>query len=780
MPVSLFEVDPWVVVEPGLDQDALGVAESVFGLGNGFVGIRGVLDEADPSLERGTFLAGVHERHPLSYPEGGYGHPEVGQAIVGVADGQAIRLMVDGLPFDVRHVRPTAHVRTLDMRAGTLTRQVEWRTPQGGRMRLCSVRLVSLADRSLCAITYELEALDIPATITVRSELIANDTPPRIDNADPRVGEALRRPFEALGHTATATGGVLVHRTRGTRLGVAAGVEHRLEGLQAPSTSVEAAEDAIVWTAVGSLQPGSPVRICKDVAYAWSPVDSPHALAEDVRSALAQAGYRGWDGLAAAQRERLDAFWAVADVEVDGAADLQQALRFGLFQLLQATACNPQAPLGAKALTGSGYSGHTFWDVEGFVVPTLSLLWPRSAATLLRWRAGTLDIARRRAEELGLAGASFAWRTITGDEASAYWPASTAAMHVNADIARAVQLYANVTGEPLESVDGVQVLVGTARLWISMGHHDADGTWHLFGMTGPDEYTGVVDDNVFTNLMAAANLELAARACRRSPQRALALGVDADEVTSWERTASAVFVPYDERLGVHPACENFTTYREWDFPSRRDWYPIEENAHYGKIYRRQIVKQADLVQALWWCGTRFTPDERARNLDYYEARTVRDSSLSAAVQAVVCAEAGHLDLAYAYLRETALVDLRDVKDDTREGVHLASLAGAWLALVAGLGGMREDGDRLRLAPRLPGTLTRMRFHLSWRGTLLRVETTGSGTVLSLPRAGDAALHLDVDGQAVTVTPDQPVTCPLLAPAPLRQAPRQPAGREPST
>ena len=769
-----FAVDPWRVVEEGVDAGSLAVCESVLALGNGYLGVRGVLDEGRPAAERATFLAGVFETHPLSYPEGGFGHPEIGEALVGVADGQTIRLTVDGHPFDVRHHDVTRHVRTLDLRAGTLTREVEWRTPSGLRMRLRSVRLVSLVDRPVCAVQYELEALDEPAVVTVRSELVVNDTPSSVRNADPRVGEALDAPFAALAHRTTPRGGILVHRTRRSGLEVAAGVEHDVSGLDDARIETEVEADAIVLTAVGRLRPGTPLRIRKHLAYIWAADDGARMLAEDVRAALEQVRHRGWDGLLRAQREELDGFWAEADVEVDGAEDLQQALRFALFQVLQATACTTGTSVGAKALSGSGYSGHTFWDVEGFVVPALSLLRPRSAAALLRWRSSTLGLARERAEELGLAGASLAWRTVSGPEVSAYWPASTAAMHVNADIARGFALHANVTGTPLVDLGGLEVLVGTARLWISMGHHDADGGWHLFGMTGPDEYTGVVDDNVFTNLMAARNLALAAEACRAHRDHATAAGVDADEIALWQATAEAAVLVRDDRLGVHPACDNFTSYREWDFEGRQDWYPIQEHAHYGKIYRRQIVKQADLVLALWWCGERFTAEEVARDLEYYEARTVRDSSLSASVQAVVCAQAGHLDLAYAYLREAALVDLRDVNDDTHQGLHLAAMAGSWLALVAGLGGMREDGEVLRLAPRLPPALRRYAYHLRWRGTPLRVETTPDGTTLT---AG-AALELEVDGARVTVTPGSPLTVPLVTPAPLLPTPTQPANREP--
>ena len=355
-----------------------------------------------------------------------------------------------------------------------------------------------------------------------------------------------------------------------------------------------------------------------------------------------------------------------------------QALRYNLFTLFTSTALIHDAPRrqgadrSAATATPSGTSRAC--------IPALCLLFPDAAARLLQWRHATLDAARDRAMVLGVDGASFAWRTIDGHEVSAYWPASTAALHVNADISRAFWLYGNVTGRGAASVGGLEVLVDTARLWMSVGHDDFEGSWHLFGVTGPDEYTGVVDDNVFTNLMARRNLLRAAEACEESPEQAGQLGVDAAELHRWRSAVAAVHVPWDERKQVHLMNTNFTNYREWRFGTSDS--TVQQHQHYAKFYRRQVLKQADMVQALWWCREDFTAEQVARDVDYYEARTVRDSSLSACVQAVVCAQAQHPDLAYRYLRESALTDLADVRGDTVKGLHMASVGGTWLAFAA--------------------------------------------------------------------------------------------------
>ncbi|MEX5721070.1 glycoside hydrolase family 65 protein [Geodermatophilus maliterrae] len=769
------DVDPWLVREPHVDPGTLAVAESVFSLSNGYVGIRGTLDEVEPHAMRGTHLSGVYEVHPLSYPEGGYGQPEQGQAMLTVADGTPLRLLVDGVPLDVREVRPQVHERTLDLRTGTLDRRVCWTAPSGTSLEVTSRRVVSLVERSICAVRYEVRALDGPAHVVVRSELASGEvTPTGVDNDDPRVAPALDDAFEPLAEVRADSGGVVAVRTRRSGIGLAAAVDHEVDGGRV-STHLD--PDHVVTTVAADLRAGGSLTILKVVGYAWSHDAAADSLAGQASAAVHSALDLGWDGLLAGQRAVLDELWATADVEVDGDPELQQALRFAVFQLFCSAACISGAPVGAKGLTGPGYSGHTFWDVEGFVLPALALLRPDAAARLLRWRASTLDLARERAGTLGLDGAAFAWRTISGREVSAYWPASTAAMHVNADVARAFWLYCGVTGADLDSVGGLEVLVETARLWMSLGHEDAAGGWHLFGMTGPDEYTGVVDDNVFTNLMARHNLLRAADACTRSAARASQLGVDHSETATWRTAAQAVHVPWDEGLRVHPANENFTAYPEWRFEDERDAYPVQEHHHYATFYRRQVLKQADLVQALWWCRDDFTAEEVARDLDHYEARTVRDSSLSAAVQAVVCAQAQHPDLALRYLRECALVDLRDVQGDTAKGLHLAAVAGAWLAFTAGLGGLREDHEDLEIAPLLPSSLARTAYHLTWRGRLLRVETTREGTTVTLVR-GEGPVTVVVDGAPLPVTAAAPVHAPLRAAQPLFGEPRQPVGREP--
>jgi alpha,alpha-trehalose phosphorylase len=771
---AAYAVEPWCVREQRLDLDTLAQSESVFALSNGHIGLRGNLDEGEPHGLPGTYLNSVYELRALPYAEAGYGYPESGQTIINITNGKLIRLLVNDEPFDVRYGEVGSHERLLDLRAGTLSRTAEWTSPAGDTVRVSSVRLVSLVQRSVAAMCYEVEAVNEPVRIVVQSELVANESLPDTVK-DPRAAAVVDCPLVGEECVAGEQSVVMVHRTRESGLRVAAAMGHEI---QSPDGAIETevSEDVGRVTVATHLEPGQRLRIVKYLTYGWSSQRSRPALHDQVIAAMAAAKLSGWDGLLSEQREYLDDFWAGADVEVDGDPEVQQAVRFGLFHVLQAGARGERRPISSKGLTGPGYDGHTFWDTESFVLPVLTFTQPRVVADALRWRHSTLDAAKARAEQLGLAGAAFPWRTISGDECSGYWPAGTAAFHIGADIAHAVVRYLYATEDEEFARDyGLELLVQTARLWRSLGHHDAQGRFRIDGVTGPDEYSAIADDNVYTNLMAKQNLQAAADLAERHPEQAEHLGVTDEETASWRDAAADMYIPYDERLQVHPQSEGFTDHAPWDFESTgADRYPLLLHFPYFDIYRKQVVKQADLVLAMHLLGEAFTPEQKARNFAYYEALTVRDSSLSASTQAVIAAETGHLDLAHDYLGEAALMDLGDLEHNTRDGLHIASLAGAWTALVAGLGGMRMPEGRLEFTPRLPGGITRLVFRMRFRSRRLKIHITAHEVVYELLEGKPLEIFhngkpLVLNGGAVTRSVSAP---------PRRPAPTQPRGRAP--
>jgi alpha,alpha-trehalose phosphorylase len=771
-----YTTEPWSVTECALPTDLLASSESIFALSNGHIGLRGNLDEGEPFGIPGSYLNGFFELRPLPYAETAYGLPESGQTIVNITNGKLVRLLVDDEPFDVRYGELRSHERVLDLREGVVRRRVEWISPAGRGVRITSTRLVSFTRRAIAAVLYEVEPLDEGVRVVVQSELVANEAIPAPD-PDPRAAAALAQPLRPEGHGSDDLAVLLAHSTHLSGLRMVAAMDHLFEGPEGLATHCETGEDVARVTATVELRPGEKLRLVKFLTYAWSSVRSFPALRAQAAGALAEAKATGWDEVHGSQREYLDDFWKTADVEVEGDAALQQSLRFALFQLLQAGGRAELRAIPSKGLTGPGYDGHTFWDSETFVLQVLTYTAPRAVRDVLRWRHSTLDLARARARTLGLKGAIFPWRTIRGEECSGYWPAGTAAFHIGADIADAAIRYVAVSGDDdFERDYGLELLVETARMWRSLGHHDAAGAFRIDGVTGPDEYSAIADNNVYTNLMAQQNLQAAADLAERHPKTAHALGVNSEEAASWRDAAAAMLIPWDEALRVHPQAEGFTEHARWDFESTRpDQYPLLLHFPYFDLYRKQVVKQADLILAMHLRGDAFSDEEKARNFAYYEALTVRDSSLSAATQAVIAAEVGHLGLAYTYLRECALIDLQDLALNTHEGLHLAALAGTWIGTVAGFGGLRDHGGKVTFAPRLPPALARLVFRLGIRGSRLCVEVDHERARYSI--VSGAPLSLSHHGKEFRVKRGSPVerVIPPITPGP---EPQQPPGRAP--
>lgn len=774
---ELFDVDPWGIGRTTWEQQGASHREAVFALSNGNLGWRGTLDEADPCEISGTYLNGVFERHPLPYAEQGYGYPESGETMVDVPDGKIIRLIVDDEPFDVRTGRLEHHEQYLDFRRGTLSRRVRWTSPAGASVRIESTRLVSLTHRGVAAISYRVTAVDRAVDLTVLSEIVANQPPPAL-HSDDRVMQALTAPFAAVGQFVVGRRATLVHRTRASGIGVSVAMDHLIDGDGQVDETTEVSADLARTTIATRLEPGRTIRIVKMVGHEWSDSATDAALRDRADAAVETAVVLGWDALAHQQDRYLDGFWERADVRIDGAPRIQQAVRFALFHLMQAGARAESRPLPGKGLTGPGYEGHAFWDAETFMLPVLTFLAPDVAREALRWRHATLPHAQERARQLHLAGAAFAWRTISGPECSGYWPAGTAAFHVNADIAGAVDHYVRTTGDlRFEREAGLELLSETARLWSALGRFDDRGVFHIDGVTGPDEYSALMDDNVYTNVMAQRNLRAAGAAARRHPERARELGIDDQEIGGWIIAADAMAVPYDRARRVHQQSAGFTERERWDFEgTAASQYPLQAHFPYVDLYRRQVLKQADLVLALQVAPEAFTAEETARAFSYYEELTVRDSSLSASTQAVVAARVGHLALAWDYLSEAAMIDLDDLRGDGSDGVHLAALAGIWTALIGGFGGLRHSRAGLEFAPRLTPPMTRLRFALQIEGRLLRVDVERDRTTYSLEEGSELVLrHF---GEPLTVGPDGPVsarTPPVQDPGP---APTQPRGRSP--
>jgi alpha,alpha-trehalose phosphorylase len=768
-----FQVDPWELCWRHAAPASLGLTESTFALSNGHIGMRGTLDEGEPVVQPGTYLNGFYELRDLPSAEREYGCPESGQTVVNVTDGKIVRLLVEDEPMDLRYGQAEEHERTLDFRSGTLRRRSVWTSPTGRTVEITSERLVSFTKRSIAAIRYTVTPIGEDMRLVVQSDLLANEPVPATGD-DPRLAAALDAPLVAEDAECRGYRAVLAHHTKRSGLRVVAGMDHEVDFPGTALSSIHAEDDLARLTVAAMVPAGTRLTLTKYLGYGWSARRSVPALRSQVDAALAMAIEAGWDELLRSQRDFLDSFWLDADIEIDGDPQLQQALRFAIFHVLQAGARGEARAIPAKGLTGPGYDGHTFWDTETFVLPMLTYTIPAAAREVLRWRHSTLDRARDRARELGQAGAMFPWRSINGEECSGYWPAGTAAVHITADIANATARYLAATGDTrFETQCGVELLVETARLWARLGHY-CDDVFRIDGVTGPDEYTAAANNNLFTNLVAQQNLRDAADACRRRPDLAARFGIEPAEVATWQCYAEHVRIPYDPQRGVHQQSDDFTQLAPWDFESSTGNYPLLLNYPYYDLYRKQVVKQADLVLAMYLRGDAFTAEQKLRNFDFYEPLTVRDSSLSACCQAVIAAEVGYLDLAYDYLIETVFTDLHDLHGNVSSGLHIAALAGAWIDCVAGFGGMRDHSGRITFAPRLPGNIG----HLAFRMVI------GQSKIIVAIEPDHATYRL-LDGIPIAlahhgeefVLQHQPVVLAIPALIP-RTPPAQPPGRPP--
>jgi alpha,alpha-trehalose phosphorylase len=471
------------------------------------------------------------------------------------------------------------------------------------------------------------------------------------------------------------------------------------------------------------------------------------------------------------QRAWLDGFWDTSDVEIDGDDSVQQAVRWSLFQLAQASACTNELGIAAKGLTGGGYDGHYFWDTEVYVLPFLAYTNANAARKVLRYRWHMLDQARQRADELSQQGALYPWRTISGEEASAYYAAGTAQYHINAAIAYAIERYASATGDiDFLAGEGAEILVETARLWEDLGFYAVNGadTFHIHGVTGPDEYTTVVNDNLYTNVMARFNMEYAASTAEllasSDPETYASLcrrtGLDAAEIEGWKRAAATMYLPFDDDLGIHPQDENFLARERWDLKATpADKYPLLLHFHPLVIYRHQVLKQADVVLAMYLLPDHFDIEQKRRNFDYYDPLTTGDSSLSACVQSIVAADVGRDELALAYFLQAVYLDLQDMHGNTADGAHIANAGGVWATLMHGFAGMADAGPALRFTPRLPAGWNGMKLRCVRHGVKAEVEVDQKQCVIRVLEGG--TVPVETPEGTVEVGTDEELVIPKL-------------------
>lgn len=793
------ETDTWSLIARHPESAPTPEDETVFSVGNGFLGLR--WQGPDGGRHRdGTFVNGLYETWTIQYPENSYGQAESGQTMIPAPDARGFLIYVDDEALELGRTEVDLAETRLDFRDGTLTSTTQWRTARGDRVQVKARQLVSFEQRHLALFEYTVRPLDRAAHVHLRSTLIdpgsAEDVPSPAEAdlsaaagvvplLDPRKSERVQQsPLVSAGTWHDEDTDVLSFAVRHSGMTVATATAHEVRfphgGAGRARTGVRR-DDVRVdhWVDI-DLKPGEAVRVVKYVTYHASRRQTASEMRSRAKRSVEGARRGGPADVFRRQRAWAEGYWERTDVSIGGAdAATQRAVRWNLWQLAQAAARADGLGISAKGVSGNGYSGHYFWDTEIFVVPFLTYTTPQWARNALRARINMLPRARDRARVLSEHGALFPWRTINGDEASAYFPAGTAQYHINADIASAMSHYVTASGDiDLLARGGAEVLVETARLWHSLGfwRESSDGRhFHLHGVTGPDEYTALVNDNTYTNVMAAFNLAEAARTVgelrHHAPQayRELVrdLSIDPHEPASWRAAAEGMYVGFDDALGVHQQDESFLEKEVWDVPGTPERRrPLLLHYHPLVLYRYQVLKQADTVLALWLRSSRFTHEQKRADFEYYDPLTTGDSTLSATVQSIVAAEVGYADLAMEYFGRALLVDLDNLHHNTSDGVHVASTGGVWAALVSGFGGLRDDDGVWRFQPRLPQAWDELTFRLARYGTRVRFTLRRDG-LEAVAETGHEPVHFVVAGQPAVVVPgEDPVRVPVADQGPV--------------
>jgi alpha,alpha-trehalose phosphorylase len=739
-----YPADEWNVVEKAFRPEFLAQLETMLALGNGYLGMRGCPEEGGPNAENGTFINGFYETRPIVYGEDAYGFAKTGQTICNVTDSKIIKLFVDDEPFWLPNAALLSYDRRLNMKSGTLDREILWETPAGKQVSIISRRLISFVNRHVAAISYCVTLLNAQASVVISSEVATNEAGARSNEGDPRLARAFSgRVLHPRTSYAQDRRIVLCHATEKSAFTLTCATDSALESSCLYSCKVAHTADFGQVAFTVEAQPGRPIHLTKYIVYHTSQTASAEELCGRAEWTMDRVVSQGFQQLLASQEQYMDDFWRRSDVRIKdiredrtkrSTVEIQQAIRFNLFHILQASARAEDTGVAAKGLSGQAYEGHYFWDTEIYLLPFLIYTSPRIAKNLLAFRYKMLPQARTRAQELGHRGAMFPWRTISGEEASAYYAAGTAQYHINADIMYALRKYVQATGDDSFLRDyGAEMLVETARLWADLGFYsDAKGgKFCINGVTGPDEYNAVVNNNAYTNLMARENLRYATQVVeffrKTEPDAYDALvrktALEPSEVNAWIRAAENMYVPYDEKLKIIPQDDNFLDREPWDFRNTPpDRYPLLLFYHPLNIYRKRVIKQADVVLAMFLLGDVFPAEMQKRNFDFYDPLTTGDSSLSSCVEAIIAAQTGDLDKAIRYGMAALLMDLADVGGNVKDGCHIASMGGTWMMLTYGFGGMRDHDGTLSFWPRrAPEENAILRFRLTYHGQMLEIE-----------------------------------------------------------
>ncbi|EPC8412011.1 glycoside hydrolase family 65 protein [Bacillus thuringiensis] len=730
----------WHIYSSIFNEKELPKEESLYMLGNGYVGVRGNFEEGYPeSLTsiRGTYLNAFHDITKISYGEKLHAFPETQQKLVNVIDAQTVQIYLgeERERFSLWTGEILFYSRVLNMKTGYSDRTIHWRSPRGKEVRITFQRLVSMIHKELFTIHIKVEPVNFHGKIEFVSS-INGDVSNFVDKNDPRVASGHSKRSSTIVTKAKDYGQVVVNQTLESKLQVCCVSETVLHTnyqrdvhVQADRIDVHVSCDLI-----------ETVKFTKWNIFTDTLRHGENLVEKGIKT-LEMLSKFSFVTLLEEQQKYLEHFWESADIHIDGDSSLQEGIRFNLFQLLQSAGRDPYSNIAAKGLSGEGYEGHYFWDTEIYMFPVFLMTNPELAKQLLIYRYSILDYARARAKEMGHSqGALFPWRTISGTECSAYYPAGTAQYHISGDVAYSYIQYYLVTQDKQFLVEyGAEVLMETARLWMNIGHYH-DGFFKIDAVTGPDEYTCIVNNNYYTNALAKYNLKWAAKVyhileaenTKKLSELKGKLALTTGEVDVWIEASRKMYLPYDEKREISLQDDTFLQKDVWDFAATpKENYPLLLHYHPLTLYRYQVCKQPDTI-----LGHFLLEDEQEfstikNSYDYYEKLTTHDSSLSSCIFSIMASKVGYHEKAYEYFMETARLDLDNIHKNTKDGLHMANMGGTWMAIIYGFAGLRVKESGLSFAPSIPRDWNGYTFRMKYQERFIEIMIDRDKITLTL-------------------------------------------------
>ena len=720
------------------DQENNLVQEAIFHNANGYIGVRGCLEEGCPQTMqsiRGSYINGFYDFAEMNQAEKLYGLVQEKQTILNVADTQTIRLHIGKEVFSIFEGTLEENTRILNMEEGWTERRVVWTSPQGKKVRICSRRMVSFVRLPLFLIRYSVCPLNFDGDILIES-IHSGDVQNYCNPDDPRVAGEKEIHLRALSTEITNDISILESMTVKSKLKVCTAVAHKLN---VPCDITYKKSD-------NSIERRMAINLKKDteaVLYKYTVFCDSVRMKQCKREAvdyLSNVINIPTELLYKEQKDYLDEYWKKAELEIVGDDELNLALCYNLYELLQSVGKDRYCSITAKGLSGEGYEGHYFWDTEMYIEPYFLLTEPSITKSLIEYRYNTLSQAKENARILGhTKGALYPWRTIMGKECSGYFPSGSAAYHINGDIAYSVIAYYLATKD-IEFIKekGMDILIETARLWMDAGTW-YKGTFRINEVTGPDEYTCLVNNNYYTNALAKYHLYWTAKFYDILGSNC---NLKSEEVDEFIKASECMYLPYDTELGINPQDDDFLEKKIWNLEKTpKDKFPLLLHYHPLYLYRHQVCKQADTVLAHFILEDMQNRDTIYKSYLYYEKITTHDSSLSKAIFSIVASKLGLEEKAYSYFGDSAKLDLYNTHKNTKDGIHTANMGGSYMTLVYGFGGVRIKEDGLFISPSLPQKWKSYKFNICYENSLIQINVEKNECRIHLKKGTSIEVHL---------------------------------------